>query len=83
MVGGTLYGWGEKREVSYSVGGYMDIYWGTNTTLRVMGVLHGWLHHHRPWIDYIYIYIHSCDLSSVGDGRGGGCMVMTYRPVDG
>jgi hypothetical protein len=59
MVGGTLYGWGEKREVSYSVGGYMDIYWGTNTTLRVMGVLPGWLHHHRPWIDiYIYIYIH-------------------------
>src|SRR4051812_44211677 len=30
-----------------------------------------------------YIYIHSCDLSSVGDDRGGGCMVMTYRPVDG
>src|SRR3954466_9407129 len=98
-LGGTLYGWGGKRGGlgggcvgwgggggggGFGVvwGGDMDIYWGTNTTLRVMGVLHGWLHHHRPWID-IYIYIHSCDLSSVGDDRGGGCMVMTYWPVDG
>jgi hypothetical protein len=29
------------------------------------------------------IYIHKCDLSSVGDDRGGGCLVMTYWPVDG
>jgi hypothetical protein len=32
---------------------------------------------------YIYIYIHTCDLSSVGDNHGAGCMVMTYWPVDG
>ena len=29
------------------------------------------------------IYIHKCDFSSVGDDRGGGCMVITYWPVDG
>jgi hypothetical protein len=60
--GKVLDGWGEHfmaggRNGGFRVvwGGDMDIYWGTNTTLRVMGVLHGWLHHHRPWID-IYIY---------------------------
>ena len=50
-LGETFYGWGEKREVSYSRG-CMDIYWGTNTTLRVMGVLPD-LQHWR------YIYIHT------------------------
>src|SRR3954467_9027012 len=50
-------------------GGDMDIYWGTNTTLRVMGVLHGWLHHHRPWID-IYIYTFMLSLLRGGRPRG-------------
>jgi hypothetical protein len=42
------------------VWGGIWIYIGGQTLLRVMGGLHGWLHHHRPWIDrYIYIYIHA------------------------
>src|SRR3954451_17247783 len=80
-LGGTLYGWGEKRGVSCGVG------WGH-------GYILGDKHYTQsnggasrmaspPSTLDRYIYIHSCDLSSVGDDRGGGCRVMTYWPVDG
>jgi hypothetical protein len=39
---GTLFMAGGRNGRFHVVGGgCMDIYWGTNTTLRVMGVLHG------------------------------------------
>ena len=64
------------------VGVCMDIYWGPNTTLRVMGVLHDDFTSIDLGYIYIFLHTHTCDLSSVGEDRGVGCMVMTYWPVD-
>ena len=86
-LGDTFYGWGEKREVSYSGGlhGYIlgpEHYTQSNGGASRMTSPPSTLDIYIYIYIYIYTHIHMINQSSVGEDRGVGCMVMTYWPVD-